>query len=218
MAIKQLTEEQVRTWTLEQKDRWWFENVWRGDMPQLTVRAAVSGAMIGGLLSMTNLYVGAKTGWTLGVGITGAIKKGLAVALGADTAADGDGLIGMFGIGLFSAFMLADRLTVESRKLDHPEAVRWEAGAGGTAPVHDRCASTRGPTRVLSPTEALTGVTGRSGFIEVGRVLRRPGGDERHRRGHLPLRRGRTHAGSARRSASVSACCRPATPCKLTPR
>lgn len=55
MAIKQLTEEQVRTWTLEQKDRWWFTNVWRGDMPQLTWRSALSGMMIGGLLSMTNL-------------------------------------------------------------------------------------------------------------------------------------------------------------------
>jgi uncharacterized oligopeptide transporter (OPT) family protein len=73
MAIKQLTEEQVRTWTLEQKDKWWFENVWRGDMPQLTWRSALSGMMIGGLLSMTNLYVGAKTGWTLGVGITSVI-------------------------------------------------------------------------------------------------------------------------------------------------
>jgi putative OPT family oligopeptide transporter len=73
MAIKQLNAEQVRTWTLEQKDRWWFENVYRGNMPQLTLRSALSGMMIGGLLSMTNLYVGAKTGWTLGVGITSVI-------------------------------------------------------------------------------------------------------------------------------------------------
>ena len=73
MAIKQLTEEQIRTWTLPQKDKWWFENVWRGDMPQLTLRSALSGMLIGGLLSMTNLYVGAKTGWTLGVGITSVI-------------------------------------------------------------------------------------------------------------------------------------------------
>jgi putative OPT family oligopeptide transporter len=73
MALKQLDEEQVRTWTLEQKDRWWFENVWRGDMPQLTVRSAVTGMLLGGVLSLTNLYVGAKTGWTLGVGITSVI-------------------------------------------------------------------------------------------------------------------------------------------------
>jgi len=73
MALKQLDVEQIRTWTLAQKDRWWFENVWRGDMPQLTVRSALTGMGLGGILSLTNLYVGAKTGWTLGVGITSVI-------------------------------------------------------------------------------------------------------------------------------------------------
>ncbi len=73
MALKQLTDEQVRDWTLEQKDRWWFEEVWRGDMPQLTLRSALTGMGLGGILSLTNLYVGAKTGWTLGVGITSVI-------------------------------------------------------------------------------------------------------------------------------------------------
>ena len=73
MAIKQLTDEQVRTWTLEQKDRWWLENVYKGDVPQFTVRSVVCGFFLGGVLSCTNLYVGAKTGWTLGVGITSVI-------------------------------------------------------------------------------------------------------------------------------------------------
>jgi uncharacterized oligopeptide transporter (OPT) family protein len=73
MALKQLTPEQVRTWSLEQKDRWWLENVWRGDMPQLTVRSALTGIVLGGVLSLTNLYVGIRTGWTLGVGITSVI-------------------------------------------------------------------------------------------------------------------------------------------------
>ncbi len=73
MALKQLTEEQVRTLTLEEKDRWWLENVYKGDMPQLTVRSALTGMIIGGVLSMTNLYVGIKTGWTLGIGITSVI-------------------------------------------------------------------------------------------------------------------------------------------------
>ena len=73
MALQQLSEEQIRDWTLEQKDRWWLQNIWRGDMPQLTVRSALTGMLIGGVLSVTNLYVGAKTGWTLGVGITSVI-------------------------------------------------------------------------------------------------------------------------------------------------
>jgi len=73
MAIPTLTEEQIRTWTREQKDTWWLTNVFRGDMPQLTLRAAVTGFVLGGALSATNLYVGAKTGWTLGVGLTSVI-------------------------------------------------------------------------------------------------------------------------------------------------
>ena len=62
MAIKQLTEEQIREWTIEQKDRWWLENVYRGNMPQLTFRAGLTGFILGGVLSATNLYIGAKTG------------------------------------------------------------------------------------------------------------------------------------------------------------
>ncbi len=73
MAIPQLTEEQVRTWSREQKDSWWLATVWRGDMPQLTLRSGVTGFCLGGVLSATNLYIGAKTGWTLGVGLTSVI-------------------------------------------------------------------------------------------------------------------------------------------------
>jgi uncharacterized oligopeptide transporter (OPT) family protein len=73
MALKNLTDEQIRTWSVEQKDRWWLENVFRGDMPQLTLRAGLTGFVLGSLLSATNLYVGAKTGWTLGVGLTSVI-------------------------------------------------------------------------------------------------------------------------------------------------
>jgi uncharacterized oligopeptide transporter (OPT) family protein len=73
MTIKQLDEQQIRTWSLEQKDRWWLENVYKGNMPQLTVRSALTGMGLGAILSLTNLYVGIRTGWTLGVGITSVI-------------------------------------------------------------------------------------------------------------------------------------------------
>ncbi len=73
MAITQLTEEQVRTMSVSEKDRWWLENVYKGDVPQMTVRVVISGFLLGGLLSITNLYVGAKAGWSLGVAITAVI-------------------------------------------------------------------------------------------------------------------------------------------------
>ena len=73
MAIQQLSEEQVRTWTRAQKDEWWFKNVFRGDMPQLTIRSALTGALLGAVLAATALYIGAKTGITIGVGLTSVI-------------------------------------------------------------------------------------------------------------------------------------------------
>ncbi len=45
----------------EASDRLWMENVYRGNkMRQLSVRAIVSGMVIGGLMSVSNLYVGLK--------------------------------------------------------------------------------------------------------------------------------------------------------------
>jgi uncharacterized oligopeptide transporter (OPT) family protein len=73
VAIPHLTEEQIRDWTREQKDRWWLENVYRGDMPQLTLRSAVTGFLLGGVLAATALYIAGKTGIGIGVGLTSVI-------------------------------------------------------------------------------------------------------------------------------------------------
>lgn len=52
----------------------WLAKVYRGDkVPQLTVRAVVAGMLIGGVLSLTNLYVSLRTGWSFGVTITAAL-------------------------------------------------------------------------------------------------------------------------------------------------
>jgi putative OPT family oligopeptide transporter len=54
--------------------RWWLDNVYAGDdAVQLTPRAVISGMLIGGVMSISNLYVGLKTGWGLGVTITSCI-------------------------------------------------------------------------------------------------------------------------------------------------
>ena len=73
MALLQLTDEQVRTWTRAQKDEWWLKHVFRGDMPQLTLRSAVTGFLLGGVLAATAMYIGAKTGISIGVGLTSVI-------------------------------------------------------------------------------------------------------------------------------------------------
>lgn len=57
----------------DQVEHVWFEKVYHGDIPQLTLRAVLMGAAIGGFMALSNLYVGLKTGWGLGVAITACI-------------------------------------------------------------------------------------------------------------------------------------------------
>jgi putative OPT family oligopeptide transporter len=59
-------------------ERQWFEQVYRGrgdSMAQLTLRAVLIGATLGGILSLTNLYIGLKAGWGFGVSITACIMS-----------------------------------------------------------------------------------------------------------------------------------------------
>jgi len=112
MAIQHLTDEQIRTWTIEQKDRWWLANVFRGDMPQLTLRSGISGMLIGSILSLTNLYVGMKTGWTLGVGITSVIVAFVAFKI-------------LSAIGLAKEFTILENNRSEERRVGKECRSRW---------------------------------------------------------------------------------------------
>jgi len=62
--------------TPEEIERQWFEKVYKGrgdSMKQLTWRAVLMGSALGGILSLTNLYIGLKSGWGIGVAITACI-------------------------------------------------------------------------------------------------------------------------------------------------
>jgi uncharacterized oligopeptide transporter (OPT) family protein len=62
--------------TPQEIERQWYEQVYRGrgdSMRQLTWRAVVMGSLLGGVLSLTNLYIGLKAGWGFGVAITACI-------------------------------------------------------------------------------------------------------------------------------------------------
>jgi hypothetical protein len=65
---------QVAVKSVEERDREWLANVYRGDKePDLTVRAILAGMAFGGLMSLSNLYVGLKAGWGLGVDIAAVV-------------------------------------------------------------------------------------------------------------------------------------------------
>lgn len=58
----------------DREAREWLENVYQGDqVKQLSPRSIITGMAIGAVMSISNLYVGLKTGWGLGVTITACI-------------------------------------------------------------------------------------------------------------------------------------------------
>jgi uncharacterized oligopeptide transporter (OPT) family protein len=62
--------------TPEEIERQWLDRVYRGrgdTLRQLTWRAVLMGSVLGGVLSLTNLYIGLKAGWGFGVAITACI-------------------------------------------------------------------------------------------------------------------------------------------------
>ena len=54
-------------------EREWLEKVYKKGAKQLTVRAVLSGMVIGAVMCLSNLYVVLKTGWSLGVTVTACI-------------------------------------------------------------------------------------------------------------------------------------------------
>ncbi len=54
-------------------ERDWVTNTYRPNAPQLTLRAVFAGMFIGALMSLSNVYVVLKTGWSLGVTLTSSI-------------------------------------------------------------------------------------------------------------------------------------------------
>jgi uncharacterized oligopeptide transporter (OPT) family protein len=62
--------------TAQDPEHRWYEETYRGrgdTLPQLTWRAVLMGSVLGGVLSLTNLYIGLKAGWGFGVAITACI-------------------------------------------------------------------------------------------------------------------------------------------------
>lgn len=52
----------------------WRAKIYQGDhVRQLSVRSVITGMLLGGFMSISNLYVGMKTGWGLGVTITSCV-------------------------------------------------------------------------------------------------------------------------------------------------
>jgi len=59
--------------TMQDPEIEWLETVYKKGARQLTVRAVISGMLLGGVMCLSNLYVFFKTGWSMGVTVTASI-------------------------------------------------------------------------------------------------------------------------------------------------
>ena len=59
-------------------------------------------------------------------------------------------LIGQFGVGFYSAFMVAKKVTLITRAAGTAKAVRWESTGDGTYTIEDGDKASRGTTIILS--------------------------------------------------------------------
>src|SRR5262245_62103070 len=69
-------------------------------------------------------------------------------------------LIGQFGVGFYSAFMVADRVELVTRRAGETTATRWESSGDGTFSIDDGERATQGTTvtLVLKPVDAEQGL------------------------------------------------------------
>ncbi|CAN5708628.1 hypothetical protein BH11MYX2_BH11MYX2_00200 [soil metagenome] len=64
-------------------------------------------------------------------------KSGTKEFLATSTAKDLPTLIGQFGVGFYSAFMVADRITLVTRRAGETGATRWESTGDGSYTIED---------------------------------------------------------------------------------
>jgi molecular chaperone HtpG len=92
-----------------------------------------------------------------------------------DKAADGAAqLIGQFGVGFYSSFMVADRVELVTRKAGTDEATRWESAGGGSFTVTEAERDRPGTTITLhlKPVDSENGIEDYADRWVLSRIVR----------------------------------------------
>ena len=84
-------------------------------------------------------------------------------------------LIGKFGIGFYSSFMVADRVTLVTRRAGTDDGVRWESAGEGTYTIDDAPDAPQGTavTLALKPVDAEDGMSDYTDPAVIRRIVRR---------------------------------------------
>jgi molecular chaperone HtpG len=103
---------------------------------------------------------------------TDEMRKGLEAASTAQMAAE---LIGRFGVGFYSSFMVAEKVVLTTRKAGESAATRWESTADGTYLLSETERDRRGTTVTLylKPTDQELGIEDYTDQWALSRIVRK---------------------------------------------
>ncbi len=84
-------------------------------------------------------------------------------------------LIGQFGVGFYSAFMVADKVTVVTRRAGDEKATRWESTGDGRFTIQDDHRFLRGTdvTLHLKPVDEENGIEDFTDFYHLQRIVKK---------------------------------------------
>ena len=76
-------------------------------------------------------------------------------------------MIGQFGVGFYSAFMVAEKVTITTRKAGTSEAVRWESTGDGSYTLEDCEKESRGTTITITLGKEFYGDEAEENFTDT---------------------------------------------------
>ena len=79
-------------------------------------------------------------------------------------------LIGQFGVGFYSAFMVAEKVTIVTRKAGEKEAVRWESNGDGSYSIEECEKEKRGTSVIITLKKDFYGDSADADFTENYRL------------------------------------------------
>lgn len=103
---------------------------------------------------------------------TRAFLEKLKEAKESDAALSDKDMIGQFGVGFYSAFMVAEKVVIVTRRAGEKEAVRWESDGSGTFSVEAAEKEKRGTTITLHLAKEFYGDKAEENFTDQYRLER----------------------------------------------
>ena len=76
-------------------------------------------------------------------------------------------MIGQFGVGFYSAFMVAEKVTIVTRKAGDQQAIRWESAGDGSYSIEECEKETRGTTITITLAKDFYGDAAEENYTDV---------------------------------------------------